>query len=473
MINWDKFATHRHHRCRKSLYPRMNILDFIFFFIYVFIFFVIFFFRRKRYNNPVLKKYHRQAFWIKVWSCFAFCIFVVYLSPGDTNGLYYPEGLNIAKLILKDPDNIRLILGTGEEFDEALLNNIANSGYFKEESNFMVSRLVAIFSFFTFGKFMAINLIFSMVAFTGAWRLFRFFYEQYPHMHKQFAIAILYLPTFVFWSSGILKDPICTGALGWITYSLYSIFYTKSNLVRNVIIVLFFGYFLVTLKIYILVAYLPFFILFLILKNVNLVKNPLAKAMLMIIFFVGSIFGFMRVASSIQGALSSYASKGITTSIKNYQTNYENQSEFVQSNFSLGVEFDGTPASLAKIAPAAMVATLFRPFIWESKKPSTLLSSLESLAIMLFTLYVLKKVGFFKFFATILKSPIVMYCFFYSLIFALFVGATTLNFGTLVRYKIPGIPFYIIAMFFILEFNKKVKKSPDNVQASGLVPGVK
>ena len=342
---------------------------------------------------------------------------------------------------------------------------MGNAGYFNEESNFMVTRLVTIFSFFTFGKFMAINLVFSMISFTGTWRLFRFFYEQYPHMHKQFAIAILYLPTFVFWSSGILKDPICTGALGWITYSLYSIFYTKNNLIKNIILVLLFGYLLTALKIYILVAYLPFFILFLILKNVNLVKNPAVKALLIIGFILGSVLGFVKITSSIQGALSSYASKGITQSIKNYQTNYENQAEFVQSNFSLGVEFDGSVVSLARMAPAAIVATLFRPFIWESKKLSTLLSSLESLALMLFTLYVFRKVGIIRFLKTVVKNPIVLYCFFYSVLFALFVGATTLNFGTLVRYKIPGIPFYLISLFFVLEFNKRAKKGPDNIQA--------
>ena len=443
----------------------MDILDFIFFFIYAFIFNIIFSARRKKYNNPLLKKYHKQAFWIKIWGTFAFSIFVIYLSPGDSNGLYYPEGVNIARLIIKDPSNIELLFGTGKDFDQSLLTDIGNSGYFNEESNFMVTRLVAIFSFFTFGKFMAINLVFSMISFTGVWRLFRFFYEQYPHLHKQFAIAILYLPTFAFWSSGILKDPICTGALGWVTYSLYSIFYTKNNLIKNIIILFIFGYFLVALKIYILVAYLPFFILFLILKNVNLIKNPVAKALLVLVFFVGSIFGFVKVASSIKGALSSYASKGIVQGIKNYQVNYENQSSFVESNFSLGVDFDGSAGSLAKIAPAAIVATLFRPFIWESKKLSTLLSSLESLALMLFTLYVFRRVGIIKFLRTIIKNPIILYCFFYSLLFALFVGATTLNFGTLVRYKIPGIPFYIISLILILDFNNKLKKSPDKIQA--------
>ena len=132
---------------------------------------------------------------------------------------------------------------------------------------------------------------------------------------------------------------------------------------------------MVTLKIYILVAYLPFFILFLILKNVNLIKNPFAKVMLVSVFFMGSIFGFVRVAKQHPGRIERLCIKRDHESIKNYQTNYENQADFVQSNFSLGVEFDGSTASLAKMAPAAIVATLFRPFIWESKKPSTLLSS--------------------------------------------------------------------------------------------------
>ena len=438
----------------------MDVLDFIFFFIYVFLFYIIFAWRRKKLEDPVLKKYHRQGFWLKCLATFTYCIFVVYISPGDTNGLYYPEGLNIAKMIMSHPSKISLITHAGSDFDESLLLDIANSGYFSEESNFWVSRLVAIFSFFTFGKFMAINLVFSMISYSGVWRLYRFFYEQYPHLHKQFAIAILYFPTFIFWSAGILKDPICTGALGWITYSLYSVFYKKKNIFKNVMLVLLFGYILAVLKVYILVSYLPFFILFLILKNVNLVKNQFARVMIFVLFLLGSVAGSMKVLATIQDALASYTQKSLTQSIKSYQTNYQNQANFVESNFSLGVEFDGSIGSLAKMAPAAIVATLFRPFIWESKKLSTLLSSFESLSLMLFTLYVFIRVGPFKFLRSLFKDPIVTYCFFYSVIFALFVGATTLNFGTLVRYKIPAMPFYLISIFMIWDLNRK-KKIPD------------
>jgi ABC-type uncharacterized transport system permease subunit len=51
----------------------------------------------------------------------------------------------------------------------------------------------------------------------------------------------------------------------------------------------------------------------------------------------------------------------------------------------------------------------------------------------------------------------IMYCLLFALVFALFVGVTTLNFGTLVRYKIPCMPFYIIALVLILERHKTKK----------------
>lgn len=438
----------------------MDFLDFIIFFIWVFIFHVFFSYRRKRYKRPVLKKYHRRGFWIKVMASLAYSMFVLYLSPGDTTLLYYPEGVNIYRLILDDPSYFSILVQPAASFDQALLTDISNSGYFDHESNFMVARFVAIFSFFTMGKFLAINLFFAMFAFTGAWRLYRFFFEQYEYLHKPFAIAIVYLPTFVFWSSGILKDSLCIAALGWITYSMHSIFYTKNNIFRNLLLLLFFIWLLAMVKVYILLSYLPFFILFLLLKNLKLIRSRFARAALVLFFIAMSIVGFLSMSENIEDALGKFAGEGLTKSIQNYQEIYSHQIKSQDSNFSLGVEFDGTPQSLLKMAPAAIVATFYRPFLWESKKLSTLLSSVESLLLMMFTLYVMFKVGFIRFLATIFRSPIVLYCFLFALIFGLFVGSTTLNFGSLVRYKIPAMPFYVISLYLILDFHGKIKKNP-------------
>ena len=74
---------------------------------------------------------------------------------------------------------------------------------------------------------------------------------------------------------------------------------------------------------------------------------------------------------------------------------------------------------------------------------------------MFFTLYVLVRGGIFNFFRNIISDPLIMYCLLFAVVFGLFIGASTLNFGTLVRYKIPCLPFYSIALFLIYEKAKE------------------
>lgn len=435
----------------------MSLSDIILFPLYVLLFSLLFAARRKRITDPVLKKYHRIGFWIKILSTLAFIIFSVYISRGDSTYLYYPEGINITKLILKDFTNIKLLFISGKDFDYNLLADTFNKGYFDSESNYFITKMVTVLSFFSFGSYSVITLIFSMISFSGVWRLYKFFYEQYPHLHKQLAIAILFLPTFVFWSSGILKDPICTGMIGWLTYAIYKVLVKKEALVKNFIIILISGYILALVKTYILASYLPFLLLFIILSALKNIKQKAVRAILLVLILLISAGSFYVIEGRLKEEMGSLALDKLAASVKNTQENFINLSDLAESSFSLGVEFDGSNSSLLKIAPAGIVATLFRPYLWESKKISTLLSSFESLALMLFTVYVFFKSGPFQFIGSIIKDPMILYCFLFAILFALFVGVTTLNFGTLVRYKIPCMPFYIIALVLILERSKTRK----------------
>ncbi|HMO61342.1 MAG TPA: hypothetical protein PKC39_00695 [Ferruginibacter sp.] len=436
----------------------MALTDLILFPVYVLIFYLIFSARRKRITDPVLRRYHLHGFWIKVLGTVAFTFFHLFITRGDTTALYYTEGINITKLILQDITNVKMLFTSGKHFDENLLADSFNRGYFKNESNYFITILVSFFSFFTFGSYSVINLVFSLISFSGVWRLYKFFYEQYPKLHRQLAIAIIYLPTFIFWSSGILKDPLCTGMLGWFTYSVYCAFIKRTGFTRNIIIAVISGAILGLVKSYILVAYIPFFTIYLVMMNLKQMQQTASKIILLgsLIFIGGGVMAL--IAGKLQEVLGNLALDKLTESVKTTQQNFMGIAELAESAFTLGVEFDGTPESLVKIAPAAVTASLFRPYLWESKKISTLLSSLESLAFMLFTLYVFLRAGPIRFLARIFNDPMIMYCFFFAILFALFVGATTLNFGTLVRYKIPCLPFYLIALILILEKSKEHKR---------------
>ncbi len=438
----------------------MNYVDFFLAPIYILL--LYFFFRkiRKNYQDPILQKYHRQGFWIKIIASILFILYYSYLTVGDSTELFQLEGNNLYHLILNNSNNLKYIFHKGKYFDLSLVKAHGNEGYFRDESNFMVIRLDALFSFISFGSYAVINLFFACLAFSGLWKLYIFFYEQYPKMHKQFAISILYFPTLAFWSAGLLKDTLCIAAIGWLTYSLYGLLYKRRSIVKNVIIVFLSMYFLSVLKVYILLAYVPFFVLFIILKKTQSIKFTFFRYFFAPALIAVSIFGFSQILSSYKDELGAYSVDDLTSSITHLNEVIEQRSgrEDASSNFSLGATFDGTFTGLIKIAPIAVATTFFRPFIWEAHKISQLMAAVESLVLMFFTLYVIFKSGIFTFLKLIFGDPLIMYCLLFAVVFGLFIGASTLNFGTLVRYKIPCLPFYSISLFLIYE-KVKVRKS--------------
>jgi hypothetical protein len=113
---------------------------------------------------------------------------------------------------------------------------------------------------------------------------------------------------------------------------------------------------------------------------------------------------------------------------------------------------------LVLLFPAGIGTSLFRPFIWEVNNPLMLLNALESLGFLILTIMILRHIGFFKTIKLIFSDRILVFCFAFVMLFAGFVGITTFNFGSLSRYKIPCLPFYLMLLFIIM--HKSGKFSP-------------
>jgi hypothetical protein len=107
-------------------------------------------------------------------------------------------------------------------------------------------------------------------------------------------------------------------------------------------------------------------------------------------------------------------------------------------------------------APQAINVAIFRPYLWEVRNPLMAISALECFALLLFTIYViyLKRHVFFK----MILDPNVIFCLVFSITFAFAVGISTYNFGTLSRYRIPLLPFYVMALALMFHYEKKERK---------------
>jgi hypothetical protein len=123
------------------------------------------------------------------------------------------------------------------------------------------------------------------------------------------------------------------------------------------------------------------------------------------------------------------------------------------SGYSLG-DMDPTLMGMVEKAPAAINVTLFRPYPWEARKPIVMISALEALFFLGFTIAVVFRNNPLRVLQRIFADETLQFCLIFTLIFAFAVGISTSNFGSLSRYKIPCMPFYT-AFLFILFYPPK------------------
>jgi hypothetical protein len=128
------------------------------------------------------------------------------------------------------------------------------------------------------------------------------------------------------------------------------------------------------------------------------------------------------------------------------------------SGYTLG-ELDGSFGSMVALAPQAINVSLFRPYLWEVNNVLMFLSALESTALFCFCVYVIIRSNILIW--KCLLHPDVVFALLFAIPFSFAVGVSTFNFGTLVRYKIPMMPFLIVALGLIILHSNSLRNKPE------------
>ena len=95
-----------------------------------------------------------------------------------------------------------------------------------------------------------------------------------------------------------------------------------------------------------------------------------------------------------------------------------------------------------------------------------LISGLENFILLLLTIFLLFKLKFVRFFQFIFSDPILIFSLMFTIFFMFAVGMASANFGALVRYKIPAMPFFVASMFIILHKYNVYKKERERGRRS-------
>lgn len=333
---------------------------------------------------------------------------------------------------------------------------------FWDTSAYMVVRISGIISLFTFNAYSAIAVVFAYLSFRATWAMFTIFAELFPDQIRRMAIACLFIPSVFFWGSGLFKDTISMAGVAWMTYSAYKIFFKGEKVLKNGIIFAISFYITFVVKTYIVIAFAPSMMFWLFLTFRNKIKSQALQVMITpLILAISAGLGYFAIQQL--GAQNEYWSvDSISDRAKDMQWWHTKVHELYGdeggggSSYSIG---DGSfsPSNVLVSFPQAVATSLFRPFIWEARNPVMLLSAIEGLVFLLFTLQTIRRVGLGKAISLTMSNPVIFFCMFFSIFFAFAVGFTSFNFGALVRYKIPLMPFYVIGLSLMQHYGASNK----------------
>ncbi|CAN5336417.1 hypothetical protein BH10BAC1_BH10BAC1_13450 [soil metagenome] len=441
----------------------LTIFDLLLLPIYLLlIYFVSSAIQRKNEKLQPLYKWYTKGLFIKLAGAISVClIYQFYYSGGDTVA-YFETSRAIGNLLYKDFYMfLDVMSGNNSPENYSYFDSTTTIPvYWREDKTVFVARLFVPLYYISFHSFMIMTVLLSWICYTGIWRLFMLFHSQIPKLEKQFAIAFLFIPSVVFWGSGLLKDTITLSAVGWYTYHFYYFFIKREYKLSSALFIIISSYLLIAIKPYILFALLPGSIIWWSNERLKKVKNKVLRTIAAPFFIsLGVGLGFF-VLSQMGDVLGVYSVDKVLD--KAVASNFDQKQEYYGGNsFDIG-DFDPTLAGVASKAHLAIAATLFRPYLWDAKNPVMFISALENTYILLLTIFLLVRLKFFGFFRLVGKNPLLLFSVLFSLFFAFSVGLATSNFGSLVRLKIPCIPFYVASLFVLkyfydTQYSKKAK----------------
>lgn len=384
-------------------------------------------------------------------------VYIFYYNGGDTI-TFWTDSVVLSSLMFHDFSCwIKIVLGDNDKLWFWCFDPYQTGipyYYLYDARSYAVARYLNIISLIGGYAYFPLAVLTAWFSYTGVWRLYEMLVEEYPELRKSLAYAVLFVPSVLFWGSGVMKDTITFSAACWFTYAAYKIV-LKGSRVGGMIFSLFLAaYVMISIRPYIFVALMPGVVIWTLFNRMKRIDSVVVKLLIGPIVGLVAVGGIAAVMSQASENLGDYGSVDMILE-KAVATQQDLKREAYEGNsFDIG-DFEPTIPGIMSKLPVAIWAGMFRPTIFDVKNVVMFLSALENLALLLFTIRIFFLTGPIGFFKSLGKEPTALFMFVFALFFAFSVGLTTSNFGSLVRYKIPSVPFFLASLLIIRHIHQR------------------
>ncbi|MFY8037739.1 MAG: hypothetical protein ACOVMQ_11260 [Cyclobacteriaceae bacterium] len=385
--------------------------------------FVYLFYRQLGKEQPILFSF---AFISKAAGAIFLGYYYLHYAPANDTWSFFQMGCEVADLARKDVSAYVDFVFTSQ-----YTATVTHWLYFEDRTSAMV-KFISFFCWIGGNNYWVCALYFSLISFLASW----FLYFQIRNLKAEYvnaaAVALFFIPSVIFWGSGVVKETLAFAGILYLT-ALFVRWASggKFKWWHGVLIIpaLFFTW---VFKYYWLAVFMAVLI-----PTAILIFVARKKALSTWQWISSwSVIFIVLVAIVSLAHPNFYLSRILLVVVANHDRYVELSSPDNVIHYS---DLEPTVTSVLQNSPLALVSGLWRPFVWEARNPSALIASIETLMILVITLSIL--FSFRKKINISLIFPLLVY----SATLCIFLALSTPNFGTLSRYRIGFLPFFVFA----------------------------
>ena len=431
--------------------PNIGLFDVVLGFMFlILLYFFGFLYKANKINKNPEYRFFLIGLTAKLIGGVGFALFSVYYYKGGDTFVFFNAGKGLANYFSADFRGAMDVMFTSASNLNLHQHNFAPAYNYilKSDDVLSIVKITSVINVFCFNSYFVSSIFFALFSFLGLWFGYSNLSRLYPKCSKYMIGACFFIPTALLWSSGILKDTVTQGCIGWLLYAFSNVFIFKRKVLLSIGIILFGGIVIFLLKPYMLYVLLPCLFIWVQSNFKHIISSSLLRIILKP-FIIALLMGMgMFLFQEISASAGKYSAEKIEKTLEGFHSWHTYLSDKRdQSGYTLG-EIEFTPLGILKKTPAALNVSLFRPYLWEVRNAPTLLGAIEGLFLFLFFIYLIVKIRF-KFLIILFQNKEALFLMLFAIILGVVVGISSYNFGALSRYKIPVVMFFVLSLVII------------------------
>jgi hypothetical protein len=287
------------------------------------------------------------------------------------------------------------------------------------------------------------GMFFALLAFSGKLMMYAAVRHHFSDVYRtRYLVALLLVPSAVFWTSGVVKEAVAIAGMGWMIWGFHR--WIVDNKRLSAAIWIFVGGMVVSVaKAYILFpmaigAGVWWF------WHRSIATSGSVAIATKPVYLIGASIVAVGGLLGLGELFPQYSIDALGEETAQMQAAGEGAGG--GSYYGIGNPEETSLMGQLAFSPVALTASLFRPFLFEAHNAVAIINGLEMSVVLLLWIQILRVRGFRQCWQLLRSSPILVFCVVFTLLFGLGVGLSTTNLGTLSRYRVPMMPLYILVL---------------------------